>query len=79
MEGLGFIRGLASSCVCRHASQGLVAVLHGDDIAFAEVDADLALSHCALEENLLLKTVGTLSGERRMCRKSESITKSTAR
>ena len=60
LEGLGF-RGLASSFVFRHASRDLVAVLRGDDFVFAGFDADLAWAHCALEENTLLKKVGTLS------------------
>ena len=63
LEGLGFIRGLASSCVFRHASRDFVAVVHGDDFVFAGVDADLAWAHSALKENILLKKVGTLSGD----------------
>ena len=59
LEGPGFIRGLASSCVFRHASRDIVAVVHGDDFVFAGVDADLAWVHCALEEKFLLKKVGS--------------------
>ena len=46
-----------------HASRDLVAVVHGDDFVFAGVDADSAWAHCALKENILLKKVGTLSGD----------------
>ena len=38
-------------------------MVHGDDFVFAGVDADLAWAHCALKENILLKKVGTLSGD----------------
>ena len=56
-KGLGFIRGLASSCEFWHASRDLLAVVHGDDFVFAGVGADLAL-----EESILLKRAGKLSG-----------------
>ena len=69
LEGLGFIRGLAS--VFRHASRDLVAVVHGDDFVFAGVDADLAWAHSALKENILLKKVGTL-WRRRRCARDQS-------
>ena len=63
LEGLGFIRGLASSCVFGDASRDPVAVVHGDDFVSAGVDADLAWARCALKENIFLKKVGTLSGD----------------
>ena len=72
LEGLGFIRGLASSCVLRHASRDLVAVVHGDDFVFAGVDVDLAWVHCALEKSILLKKVGTLSGDAGGCARDQS-------
>ena len=63
LDGLGFIRGLASSWVLWHASRDLVAVVHGDDFVFTGVDADLAWAHCALKENIFPKKVRTLSGD----------------
>ena len=62
LEGLGFIRGRASSCVFRHASRDLVAVVHGDDFVFAGVDADLAWVHCALEQSI--RDAGDVQGIR---------------
>ena len=63
LKVMGFIRGSASSCVFRHVSRDLVVVVHGDDFVFAGVDADLEWAHHELGGKMLLKQVGTLSGD----------------
>ena len=63
LKVMGFVRGSASSCVFCHVSRDLVVVVHGDDFVFAGVDADLEWAHHELGGKMLLKQVGTLSGD----------------
>ena len=64
LERLGFRRGSASAVRFHHASRDITGPTHGDDFVLCGADADLDWVAAKLSEDILLKVVGKLGGDK---------------
>ncbi len=63
LQGMGFTKGLASSCCFYHAKRGIQCVVHGDDFVFAGDKEDLVWARRQMENAFLCTIEGTLGGD----------------